>query len=129
MNENIKAGSDIHAGDGGYSVGTQEKYDEFAKGRNQSLGNMRIKELKEQAMEWVPNMADPDTKIRLLNADKFAELIVRECIAQCEQVATDADAVSKSTFVTDVGRMLHEGLWGGAKNCGAQIQTHFGVEE
>ena len=41
--------------------------------------NKRIKELKEQAMEWVPNMADPDTKIRLLNAGKFAELIVKEC--------------------------------------------------
>ena len=41
--------------------------------------NERIKELKEQAMAWVPNMADPDTKIRLLNAEKFAELIVREC--------------------------------------------------
>jgi len=40
----------------------------------------RIRQLKEQAMEWVPNMADPDTKIRLLNAEKFAELIVRECI-------------------------------------------------
>ena len=40
--------------------------------------NERIKELKEQAMEWVPNMADPDTKIRLLNAEKFAQLIVQE---------------------------------------------------
>ena len=84
MNDNIKAGSDIHAGDGGYSVGTQEKYDEFVKGRNQSLGKMRIKQLKEQAMEWVPNMADPDTKIRLLNAEKFAELIVRECANMAE---------------------------------------------
>ncbi len=78
MNDNIKAGSDIHAGDGGYSIGTQEKYDEFVKGRNQSLAKMRIKELKEQAMEWVPNLVDPDTKIRLLNAEKFAELIVKE---------------------------------------------------
>jgi hypothetical protein len=41
--------------------------------------NERIEELKEQAMEWVPNQVDPDTKIRLLNAEKFAELIVREC--------------------------------------------------
>ena len=41
--------------------------------------NERIKQLAEQAMEWVPNMADPDTKIRLLNAGKFAELIVKEC--------------------------------------------------
>ena len=40
--------------------------------------NEHIKQLKEQAMEWVPNMADPDTKIRLLNAEKFAELIIQE---------------------------------------------------
>ena len=39
----------------------------------------RIQQLKEQAMEWVPNRVDPDTKIRLLNAEKFAELIVEEC--------------------------------------------------
>jgi hypothetical protein len=45
--------------------------------------NERIRELKEQAMEWVPNRVDPDTKIRLLNAEKFAELIVRECALQC----------------------------------------------
>jgi len=37
MNENIKAGADIHAGDGGYSEGTKEKYDEFVKIRNKSL--------------------------------------------------------------------------------------------
>jgi hypothetical protein len=59
---------------------------------------------------------------------KFAELIVRECITQCEQVATAADAKSKSKFVTDDGRMLHEGMWGGAKNCSGQIKQHFGVE-
>jgi hypothetical protein len=63
------------------------------------------------------------------NMQKFAELIVRECVAQCEQVATAADAKSKSKFVTDDGRMLHEGMWGGAKNCSGQIKQHFGVEE
>jgi hypothetical protein len=41
--------------------------------------NERIEKLREQAMEWVPNKVDPDTKIRLLNAEKFAELIVKEC--------------------------------------------------
>jgi hypothetical protein len=61
--------------------------------------------------------------------EKFAELIVRECITQCEQVATDADAMTKSKFVTDAGRQLHEGMWGGAKNCAAEIKEHFGVEE
>jgi hypothetical protein len=69
MNENIKAGSDIHAGDGGYSVGTQEKYDEFVKVRNQSMGKMRIRKLAEQIYgSQVTNQEQ-----------KFAELIVREC--------------------------------------------------
>ena len=73
--------------------------------------NERIKELKEQSMEWVPNMADPDTKIRLLNAEKFAELIVRECIAQCEKNAE------------------HEWLGSGSKLSAFNIKQHFGVEE
>jgi hypothetical protein len=37
--------------------------------------------------------------------------------------------MTKGEFVTDAGRMLQEGMWGGAKNCSGQIQTHFGVEE
>ena len=65
--------------------------------------NERIKQLKEQAMEWVPNQVDPDTKIRLLNAEKFAELIIRECA----NVAADHDALD-----------IYE-----------EIREHFGVEE
>jgi len=49
--------------------------------------NERIRQLKEQSMEWVPNMADPDTKIRLLNAEKFAELIIEECAREVEEFA------------------------------------------
>jgi hypothetical protein len=113
MNDNIKAGAEIHAGDGGYRIGTQEKYDEFVKGRNQSLANMRIKELKEQAMEWVPNLVDPDTKIRLLNAEKFAELIVRECIGICEDTE---------------GEHIVDARWG-KRCCALEIKQHFGVEE
>jgi len=63
----------------------------------------RIKELKEQAMEWVPNMADPDTKIRLLNAEKFALLIVRECA----EIADKAEPYKASDL----------------------IKQHFGVEQ
>jgi hypothetical protein len=55
--------------------------------------NARIRELKEQAMEWVPNQVDPDTKIRLLNAEKFAELIVRKCIKDCRDMFV-VDSVS-----------------------------------
>ena len=49
-------------------------------------------------------------------------------MAQCEQVAAEADSMSKSEFVTDAA-VFHEGMWGGAKNCSGQIQTHFGVKE
>jgi hypothetical protein len=59
----------------------------------------------------------------------FAELIIEECVAECEVVAYRADAVAKGTFVTDAGRMLHEGMWGGAKNCAARIKNRFGVTE
>ena len=32
--ERLRAGAEIHAGDGGYSVGTQEEYEAFVKNRN-----------------------------------------------------------------------------------------------
>ena len=85
MNERIKAGADIHAGDFGYEIGTKEAYDEFVKKRNQSLKSGRIKELAEQAgghygeeLEFAVVFGE------LEDFEKFAELIVRECIAICE---------------------------------------------
>jgi len=70
--------------------------------------NERIRQLKEQAMEWVPNKVDPDTKIRLLNAEKFAELIVKEC------------GVALSPMLRD---MISRG------QAYDLIKQHFGVEE
>ena len=70
--------------------------------------NEHIKLLKEQAMEWVPNMADPDTKIRLLNAEKFAELIIQECA-----VVAHNTAEGETTYGWMVGN---------------KIKEHFGVE-
>jgi hypothetical protein len=43
MNENIKAGADIHAGDGGYSEGTRERYEAFVMARNYSIEKERTK--------------------------------------------------------------------------------------
>ena len=37
MRSALKAGANIHAGNGGYSLGTREKYDAFVKVRNESL--------------------------------------------------------------------------------------------
>jgi hypothetical protein len=91
--------------------------------------NERIRQLIDQAtltcMEADPAHSVPAPNLRFNQI--FVQLIVAECMAQCEQVAADADAMTKSKFVTDAGRMLHQGMWGGAKNCVAGIKEHFGV--
>ena len=82
MNKQIKAGADIHAGDGGYSEGTQEQYDAFVKVRNKSLAQGRIKELAEQARDYVADAIElgfPQDQIDDIRAEKFAYLIIREC--------------------------------------------------
>ena len=48
---------------------------------------------------------------------KFAELIVKECIAQCE---------SKNTIITTATGITH---WGEISDAVEQIKQHFGVEE
>lgn len=82
MTDQIKAGAEIHAGDGGYSIGTREKYEEFVKVRNRSLGEARIRNLAEQAGGYVSLSYEHDSKLILSGEDivqKFAELIIREC--------------------------------------------------
>ena len=104
--------------------------------------NERIKELADQfgpvatignwgRVEWSDNVYPQlgDRMHAYIDLQKFAELIIQECITQCEEVATDSDTVVKSDYVTDAGRMLHRGMWGGAKNCSGRIKDHFGVEE
>jgi hypothetical protein len=44
----IKAGADINAGDGGYSVGTQEAYEEFVKLRNEAIALAKKEGIKER---------------------------------------------------------------------------------
>jgi hypothetical protein len=101
MNEIIKAGADINAGDGGYSLGTQEKYDEFVKGRNQSLGKMRIRELHSQC-----KVCDKGT-VLYFDYERFAELIVEEC-------------------ATVIERNLFQGIgW----NTSRAVRRHFGIED
>jgi hypothetical protein len=101
MNDNIKAGADIHSGDGGYSVGTKEKYDEFVKGRDRSLGKMRVKNLinkvgTDVSGKWVG----------IDNVELLAELIVRECIK----------AYNDDGYQTEYEQDL-------------KVLKHFGVEE
>ena len=49
--------------------------------------------------------------------EKFAELIVRECIGCCEQVISDPVPKSVDTWLN------------GGSQCIGQIKEHFGVEE
>ena len=49
--------------------------------------------------------------------DKFAELIVRECIGCCEQVISDPVPESVDTWLN------------GGTQCIDEIKEHFGVEE
>ena len=113
MNENIKAGGDIHAGDGGYSIGTKEKYDEFVKNRNRM--NERIRQLIEQATDTI-EIVNPDTGIthyrEFFDKEKFAELIVRECMEVAHPKLTDV------------------GEWAaGMRLVQKRLKQHFGVEE
>ncbi len=91
--------------------------------------NKRISELADQAIRWafIQN-CKTERQRKDIEKQKFAELIIKECIAQCKEVASEANLVAKSTFVTDAGKILHEGMWGGASNCAASIKEHFGLE-
>jgi len=115
MNEQIKAGSDIHAGDSGYSIGTKEKYDEFVKIRNKSLAKSRIRELAVEAGASINTGTHPLTGVvdgltmRNKEIEKFAELIVRECASKVDNI-------------------LREKKHGGG-TMGDEIREHFGVEE
>ena len=113
MNKNIKAGADLHAGDGGYSIGTQEEYDEFVRARNYSVSKARIQELAKQAgytkdMFGVGHWDMPECK-------KFAELIINECAKVCITMPL----IGPYKEVQDAT----------LKDASVQIKQHFGVEE
>jgi hypothetical protein len=122
MINQIIAGADIHAGDGGYSEGTQEKYDEFVKVRNQSLGKMIIRELMKKA--------GTDTSGKWMgveHAEKFAELIVRECMKESmdEIVSDDEIAQEKDPLIREYLNGNNQGI----VDAVVRFRNHFGVEE
>ena len=105
--DQIKAGADIHAGDGGYRTGTHEAQAKFARARNQSLARSRFRDLAIQADIWCDQNWHDKSTYDLAWEEKFAELIVGKC------VDIVADAVDRrepaSTYV-------------------GKIKEHFGVE-
>ena len=89
--------------------------------------NERIKELVCR-VERIKDMYDVGPVQRAAIED-FVGLIAQDCARLCEEVAKDADCIAKSEFVTDAGRQLHQGMWGGATNCNKIIKHQFGIEE
>jgi len=70
--------------------------------------NERIQELAREAGFY----ANPDVE----KFEKFAELIVRECLGCCEQVISDPVPKSVDTWLN------------GGTQCIDEIKQHFGVE-
>ena len=73
--------------------------------------NQRIRELAEQAGFYYTDKTGFITPAGC-NPAKFAELIVRECIAICQDVDGEDNIDAKS----------------GRQDCAVEIQEHFGVE-
>lgn len=59
----------------------------------------------------------------------FGELIVKDCKDLCSEIRNDALVQKKSEYLTAAGKMIYEGVYGGATNCGFAIQNRFGEEE
>jgi hypothetical protein len=73
--------------------------------------NERIKELAKQCWE-----ERTEGQLHFDN-EKFAELLIRECIGCCEQVISDPVPKDVDTWLN------------GGEQCIQEIKQHFGVEE
>jgi len=114
----IQAGADIHAGDGGYNEGNKEDYEAFVKVRNKSLAEARIKEIAVDA-GMISSEANGFDRTSLLQKEKkFAELIVRECMTQIQQVREIKAGHAEYTQGFDDGMFVAI----------STIEDHFGVE-
>ena len=80
--------------------------------------NQRIRELAEQCYQ----IEDPHGQFprEVFNQEKFAELIVQECIGCCDEV----DRINKAYI-----NGLQFDPQNGPKECIMVIKEHFGVEE
>ena len=93
--------------------------------------NERIRELVKQAGDYVNSVYTPPVRSKTPGKiwedghvgwhdqfhEKFAELIVQECIGCCEQVISDPVPKSVDTWLN------------GGSQCIDEIKEHFGVEE
>ncbi len=81
--------------------------------------NERIRELAEQCTYHYES-SDGSGEYEIFDKEKFAELIVRECINCCDEV----DRINEA-FIQDYDYDPQNG----PKECIQVIKEHFGVEE
>ena len=84
--------------------------------------NNRIRELAEQAGIELPNSSEYNGHIYRNSMERFAELIVRECI---DKIETYRIPVGNSA----AGEMACEWTYDALKEIRDEIKEHFGVEE
>jgi len=82
--------------------------------------NKRIKELKQQATDYVDSVDNGIgiEEYRKLLDQKFAELIVRECVKFCEHESND-----------DEHDEYDMGMWVKAESIKTAIMEEFGIKE
>jgi myo-inositol-hexaphosphate 3-phosphohydrolase len=98
--------------------------------------NEKIRELAEQAGEIeVVNVVDRgdgymETQVvKEFDKEKFAELIVRECVDICNQaILQNQDTLSKLNVDELAEKMIIHGSINQAQKLGKGIKEHFGVE-
>ena len=84
--------------------------------------NERIRELAHEAGLPTYNPEGVPTKL-----EKFAELIVRECLNKIEQAGVYFDTQPQYTDMQNT--LVDEGFTWGVESCQAMVKQHFGVEE
>jgi hypothetical protein len=88
--------------------------------------NERIGKLAEQAEEWVcknyPDAMDDNDEFHAQTMEKFAELIVRECIDKITTYDLVPGHSAKWEDIYDIHARLLQDL-------GEELKEHFGVEE
>ena len=82
--------------------------------------NDRIFELAEQAQKVIWSADGNVTELTDLDIEKFAELIVRECIGEME-TSKRCDPYTGDLFVNEYNRTIDEQI--------SMLKEHFGVEE
>jgi hypothetical protein len=94
--------------------------------------NEKIKQLKEQARDFYLLQEDLGCSIKELYElvdQKFAEMIVKECVKECQQEWYDLNNAPEVENESIRGAGIRVGQKNGVLKCISKIKQHFGVEE